>query len=80
MKYQGFIKKSRTLDFLALHTAFNSIFPILITYLPDMGLGVKEMALVNIIGNAVLVFLRYKTNGAVGKKSPAKSRARGKGK
>ena len=66
--YNGIIKKSRTLDSLALLTGFNAMFPIILIYLPELGLGIKEMAVVNIIGNLILVILRFKTSTPVGKK------------
>jgi Mg2+/citrate symporter len=68
MRYQGVIKKSRTLDAAAALAFVNAVFPVLQTNLPAFGLTTQEMAAVNIIGAAVIAFLRFRTTGPVGEK------------
>ena len=66
--YQGIIKQSRTLDLMAFLMAFNGIFPVLVEQLPTLGVGVKTMAAVNLLGAAVGWYLRFQTTSAVGEK------------
>lgn len=66
--YNGVIKKSRTLDAAAVLTFCNAMFPVLQTYLPELGLTAKEMAVFNIVGMGVMAYLRFVTTGPVGEK------------
>jgi len=68
MTYQGIIKKSRTLDAVALLGICNLMFPVLQTYLPQLGLTTQQMAVFNILGMGLMAYLRFVTTGPVGEK------------
>lgn len=68
MEYQGVIKKSRTLDVLALFAVLSSMYPLLMDALMEFGLSPKWVTVVNLSFTGLLAWLRFKTTGEVGDK------------
>lgn len=68
MKYKGVIKKSRTLDVLALFTVLTAVQPLAMDVLAGFGLSPKWVGLSNLVMIAVLAYLRFRTTGPVGEK------------
>jgi hypothetical protein len=66
--YKGIIKKSRTLDLLAVFAVFSAIQPILIDVLAKFNIGQRWISLVDLIFIGFLAYLRYQTKGPVGVK------------
>lgn len=64
MKYQGVIKKSRTLDAAALLGIFGAIQATL----PGLGLDPSTVGYINMGLAVAIAYLRFKTNGPVGQK------------
>lgn len=68
MEYSGIIKKSRTLDVLALFVVFSAIQPLLMDVLTQFGLSPKWVSLINLVFISALAYLRFKTSTPVGEK------------
>ena len=66
--YQGLIKKSRTLDAIALLALLNTMYPVLMEALPNWGLQSSYISIINVLYMGLLAYLRYKTTGPVGVK------------
>lgn len=64
MKYQGFIKNSRTLDLGAIV----AILGVAQANLPDLGFDPVTAGWINVGIGAAIVILRLKTTGPVGDK------------
>jgi hypothetical protein len=68
VKYQGVIKKSRTLDFAALLAIFGAIQVALPDLLNVWEIPARWAGLVTLLVSALVAWLRYKTTTAVGEK------------
>jgi len=68
MKYQGFIKKSRTLDAASLLVMFNTVYPVIQDQLPNLHASPVVIGVVNVVGAIIIAILRFDTNGPVGEK------------
>lgn len=68
MKYEGFVKKSRTLDLLLLLMLLDVVYAGVLEQATALGINQHWYALISIIGKAVLVYLRFQTTTAVGDK------------
>ena len=69
MKYQGLIKKSRTLDLAACSQMVDAMALGFLAYSPDqLGITVPVYAAIRVGINVLQAYLRYQTNGAVGQK------------
>lgn len=68
MAYGGIIKRSRTLDMLAVFTVLSAVQPLAMDLLPQFGLSPKWISLSNFLMIGLLAYLRFKTTGAVGDK------------
>jgi len=64
MKYQGIIRKSRTLDTAALLGIFGAVQ----VTLPGLGLDPAISGYVNMAMAVLIAYLRHKTTGPVGEK------------
>lgn len=69
MKYQGVIKKSRTLDLAALQVVIDAGFLAFMAYSPEqLGLSVPVYFGIRVLLSAILAYLRFRTTGPVGEK------------
>lgn len=67
--YEGVIKKSRTLDLIALSMILDAVALGFLAYTPDqLGVAVPVYAAVRILVTATQAYLRFKTTGPVGEK------------
>jgi len=64
MKYQGLIKKSRTLDTAMLLAIFGAAQ----VTLPGLGLNPQVTGIANMVFAVIIAVLRHKTTGPVGQK------------
>lgn len=64
MKYQGLIKKSRTLDAAMLLGVFGAVQATL----PALGLDQQTAGIINMVLAVTIAVLRFKTTGPVGHK------------
>ena len=68
MKYSGLIKKSRTLDTLAIFTILTAIQPLAMDVLTQFNFNPKWVSLSNLVMIAILAYLRLVTTVPVGGK------------
>jgi len=69
MKYEGVIKKSRTLDLAALQTMIDAGFLAFMAYTPEqLGVTVPTFFGVRVAFSVLQAYLRFRTTGPVGGK------------
>lgn len=68
MNYQGVIKKSRTLDVLAIYAIIESVLMAAQDELSNLGITGQAQSIVRLVMIGFLAYLRIKTTGPVGEK------------